>query len=93
MVRGLSSEPIEFCTDDYCYRSDGELKAINSLEEAQKQCEGRSWLLEIYVTERERVVAMLPDDKPVLLNTMGTGGSDWISAYGKVLTGMNEILV
>ena len=82
-IGGLLAQQGDFCDDQYCYRSAGELKNITSLKDAQDYCyknDSTSWLLEIYgFNQLFNVYANLNFKNPVLWNSIGTVTNEWTS--------------
>ena len=82
-IGGLLAQQVDFCFDQYCYRSDGELKNVASLKDAQDYCynnDSTSWLIEIYGYKQYLSVYKNFQFKiSVLLNSIGIVTNEWTS--------------
>ena len=81
-IGALLAQEVDFCVDQYCYRSDGKLINITSLKDAQDYCynyDSTSWLLEIYDINMINMLYNQFYDKNLLWNTIGTVASEWTS--------------
>ena len=83
VLSGISSQPIDFCEDQFCYSSDGKLKNISKLEDAQDYChKNDSWLLEIYDSKQFNSISTnITGRGSALLNTIGVVANGWTSIF------------
>lgn len=84
----INGQPISFCEEQFCYNSDGLLKNISKLEDAQDYCyKNDSWLLEIYDSKQLNSISTnITGRGPTLLNTIGKVAYGWTSIFDDPLT-------
>ena len=81
-IGALLAQEVDFCVDQYCYRSDRKLINITSLKDAQDYCynyDNTSWLLEIYDMNMYNELYNQFYYNTFLWNTIGTVSSEWTS--------------
>ena len=81
-IGALLAQEVDFCFDQYCYRSDRKVINITSLKDAQDYCynyDSTSWLLEIYDFNTYIMLYNRFSGKNLLWNTIGTVASEWTS--------------
>ena len=81
-IGALLAQEVDYCVDQYCYRSDVKMQNITSLKDAQDYCynyDNASWLLEIYDINMYNELYNQFYYNTFLWNTIGTVSSEWTS--------------